>query len=394
MDLKLLKSQADYEAAMSWVSGLMNKPSAKKNQELEVWATLIEKYESERLNIDMPSPIEAIKMRMDQMGLAQSDMVDYFGSKERVSEVLNGKRNISITMMKKLVNGLNIPAKVFLQTENKELQKDGLNPSDFPLKDMLKKGYFNEFFSGTLVELKKKAEQNLVNFFEQLPGAYGLQKAMMRTSAHNDDRRKVNDYALWAWQVKVLLKCKNEEVAKFDQELINDNFLRRVSRLSFLDDGPILVKEFLAKNGIHLVFEPHLEQTYLDGAAFWNSGNPVVALTLRFDRLDNFWFTILHELAHISLKHINKKSPLIFDSNLSADDTDEIEKEANEKASEGLGIKSFSELKKINDYSDVVRLAKTYELSPSIIIGQARRVQNNHSLFTRKMEKVVRDDFY
>ena len=77
-------------------------------------------------------------------------------------------------------------------------------------------------------------------------------------------------------------------------------FLRQIARLSWSEEGPRLAKEFLAKQGIPLVVVPHLPKTYLDGAALrLGDGRPVIGLTLRYDRIDNFWFCLLHELAHV-----------------------------------------------------------------------------------------------
>ena len=79
------------------------------------------------------------------------------------------------------------------------------------------------------------------------------------------------------------------------------SFMREVARLSILDEGPRLAGEFLQKYGIRLVIEPHLPGTFLDGAAMHAlDGGPIIALTLRYDRIDNFWFSLMHELAHVA----------------------------------------------------------------------------------------------
>jgi len=77
-------------------------------------------------------------------------------------------------------------------------------------------------------------------------------------------------------------------------------FMRDLVCLSYLDNGPLLAREFLRKSGIHFVLEQHLPHTHLDGAAIrLPDSSPLVALTVRHDRLDNFWFTLCHELAYI-----------------------------------------------------------------------------------------------
>lgn len=89
---------------------------------------------------------------------------------------------------------------------------------------------------------------------------------------------------------------------------VTEEFLDQIVKLSYLNDGPKLAAEFLRKSGIHLIVESHLPKTFLDGAAIRSSDTGrIVALTLRYDRLDNFWFVLLHELAHIAL-HIDSDS--------------------------------------------------------------------------------------
>jgi len=390
MDIKLIQNETDYDAAMVRVSELMDLNPllhSPESNELEVWATLIEKYEAEQESIDLPSPIEAIKFRMGQMGFNQNDMVDYFGSKAKVSEVLNEKRTLTLAMMRKLVNGLGIPASVFLQDEKVQLDNKNINWLSFPLKDMLKKHYFPDF-TGKLAELKELAEEQVKSFFDTVPHSWNLPKAQMKSTAHGDNDKEVNDYALWAWQVKVLQRCQLNNIANFEQDSINLDLMKRIARYSFLDEGPVIVKEFLAKHGIHMIVEPHLDQTYLDGAAFMTEdGHPVVAVTLRYDRLDSFWFTLLHEVGHIALEHVNSKMPFIFDSNLNPDDTEEKEKQANDLASDAFGLKR-EELLSVLKYADVVQLSNQYDLSPSIIIGQVRRFRKDYRLFSKKMGKV------
>src|SRR5690606_14457409 len=106
--------------------------------------------------------------------------------------------------------------------------------------------------------------------------------------------------------IRVATLALRETLPAYKPETVTVDFLRTLARFSYLDSGPLLAKEFLNKNGIHLVCEAHLPKTHLDGAALrLPDGSPVVALTLRYDRLDNFWFTLFHELAHVGL-HLYK----------------------------------------------------------------------------------------
>ena len=108
--IKPIRNEADYTLALARVEVLMNaKPNSDEFDELEVLSTLVEKYEEKYYAIDAPDPIEAIKFRMEQEGLIQNDLVELFGNKSRVSEVLNKKRKLTIEMIRNLHNKLNIP---------------------------------------------------------------------------------------------------------------------------------------------------------------------------------------------------------------------------------------------------------------------------------------------
>ena len=110
MILKILKTESDYEKALNRIDTLFDaKPNTEKGDEFELLALLIDKYEEEHYPIDLPHPIEAIKFRMDQMGLKQKDLVDCFGDKSKVSDVLNLKRKLNLNYIRNLHQKLHIP---------------------------------------------------------------------------------------------------------------------------------------------------------------------------------------------------------------------------------------------------------------------------------------------
>jgi HTH-type transcriptional regulator/antitoxin HigA len=114
MKPKVLKTDRDHQAALAHVEALMDKASPDK-AELELWSLLVEKYEEEHFPIATPDPIEAIRFRMEQAGLAPADLQPYMQSKSRVSEVMNRKRPLSLSMIRALHRGLQIPAEVLVQ---------------------------------------------------------------------------------------------------------------------------------------------------------------------------------------------------------------------------------------------------------------------------------------
>ena len=116
MKPKILQSKADHAAALRHVEALMDAtPNSSEEAELELWTLLIENYESKHLPVLSPDPIEAIRFRMDQLGLKATDLTAYIPSKSKVSEVLNRKRPLSLSMIRALHTGLGIPAEILVQ---------------------------------------------------------------------------------------------------------------------------------------------------------------------------------------------------------------------------------------------------------------------------------------
>ncbi len=115
MTIKPIRSKVDYTNALNSISKLMDaKPKSRQADELEVLTVLIENYEKNHFPIDPPDPIEAIKFRMDQMDLTRKDLEPCIGSRARVSEILNRKRELTLKMIKALHNSLGIPVEALI----------------------------------------------------------------------------------------------------------------------------------------------------------------------------------------------------------------------------------------------------------------------------------------
>jgi HTH-type transcriptional regulator / antitoxin HigA len=116
MDIKPIKSEADYEAALREIEELFEaEPNTPAGDRLEVLSTLVEAYEEAHYPIPPPDPIEAIYYYMESRGLTQQDLEPYVGNPARVSEVLNKQRPLSLSMIRKLHEGLGIPAEVLIR---------------------------------------------------------------------------------------------------------------------------------------------------------------------------------------------------------------------------------------------------------------------------------------
>jgi HTH-type transcriptional regulator / antitoxin HigA len=116
IEIKPIKTENDYEEALSEIEQLFDvKPETVEADRLEILTTLVEAYENRHYSIPLPDPVEAIKYYLESRGLSRQDLEKYLGSRARVSEILNRKRSLSLEMIRRLHDGLGIPAEVLIQ---------------------------------------------------------------------------------------------------------------------------------------------------------------------------------------------------------------------------------------------------------------------------------------
>ena len=331
--------------------------------------------------------MEALKFRMEQAGVSRKDIEPYLGGKSKVSEVLSGRRELTLSAIRALHKYMGIPAEVLIRKPIEPLPaslKD-LDFALFPVRAMETHGAFHALEGGRIPGRAEEAIRWLVERgggFERLPTAGFRTTAGMRVDA------KVDRYALIGWSLQVLANAAESPASSaFSPNALTKEFVRALVSLSALDDGPRKSRDLLAKIGISLVTVSHLKRTYLDGAVFLpNDGHPVIGLTLRYDRLDNFWFVLLHEVGHIALGHLSKTRTWIADDldltrNNSTEETD-----ADNFAGEALLPPDF-DLHNNNKLSAaiILKFAAEKAISPAIVAG---RIQHEHKDF-RTFAKLV-----
>jgi HTH-type transcriptional regulator/antitoxin HigA len=239
--------------------------------------------------------------------------------------------------------------------------------------------------------LKEHAEEIMRDLIRRAGGEHALPTALYRKNDHARANAKMDPYALKAWCWEVLARANGTRLpASYKPGTVNVEFLRKVARLSWSSDGPRLAQEFLARHGIHLVCLEHLPRTHLDGAAFQLAdGTPVIGLTLRYDRLDNFWFCLLHELAHIG-RHMASSRNEAFIDDLTLRDVEGVrrdskEDEADEWAEEGLipaDVWNISRVRENPSPLAVMELAQRLEIHPAIVAGRVRHETRNYRLLS------------
>jgi len=190
----------------------------------------------------------------------------------------------------------------------------------------------------------------------------------------------MDPYALAAWTARVVNQALRAPLnPPYVPGSVDLAFMRDVARLSWAEQGPVLACQFLSKHGITVVIEPHLTHTHLDGAAILlDVGRPVIGLTIRHDRLDNFWFCLMHELAHISLHLTESRSnePSQFFDNLDPGGMkDSRESDADRQADEALIPEAEwteSPASVLRTREAVEHLATKLRIHPAIVAGRMR----------------------
>lgn len=378
--IKVIKTEQDHQEALKLVEELMNldpNPNSEEGEKLSLLGTLIEDYESRAFPETLPDPIEAIKFRMEQANLKPIDLIPYIGSRSRVSEILSGKRQLTLDMVRALSDGLGIPAKVLIRKPEIDKNVEYEMWDNRLVSEMEKRGYFEE----TSIDKKNKLEL-LKGFFSL--NINQLQFAVMHRKSHYRSSPLTDRNALDAWATYVFKKAQKEKkIAKYKSGTVTLDFMQEIAKMSTQENGPLLAQEYLRKNGIILVIEKNFPKTYLDGATvLLDRDNPVIGLTLRYDRLDNFWFTLMHELAHIAL-HSNQDVDFFLDEieGIKVVGLDEREREADELAEESLLPKAkweVSPARLLPSSMAAKSLANELGVHVAIIAGQIRYKGNKY----------------
>jgi HTH-type transcriptional regulator/antitoxin HigA len=383
-----MPASADVDPAFAAIArDALTSQIAELEEEIGLYSRLksgaVTEFVAERLT-DLPDSL--IRARIAR-GMSQKDLGDFLGLKEQQIQRYEAERYRSASL-ERLVE---ISDALSVRIENRaSLVGDGrlemIDPATwraFPIAEMYKRGWFEDF-SGTLPQARKLAE-HLVPAFLRGSQAQFAPVAMHRKSVRAGGN--VHEAAIAAWEARVRqLASRNPPPAPFDRAAIDDAWISELVALTMEPQGPAKAVAHLRQIGIALVIERHLPGTLLDGAALCSlDRNGLVALTLRHDRLDNFWFTLLHEVGHLKL-HVGQEAAFaaIFDDTESPA-VSAHEEEADLFAQEALlpavkwdvAVSRFSRTEK-----SVMTDAKRFGVGPAVIAGRVRREAQDYTLLS------------
>lgn len=393
MNYKVLKTESEHRTALHDAEALVAldpAPGTEEAERLELLTLLIEDYEKRAYSFDSLDPLEVIEFRMAEQGLRQRDLVSMIGSRSRVSEVLAGKRPMTVQMIRALSVGLGIPADALVGIEPRPTTVSGAANSDsidwkqFPYGEMERRGWFNGVrISGTTTEERLQSFLNQV--LEREPADTLFRRRFL--GIETDEKAY---YSTLAWTARVLMRAReiSGRMPAFDPGKITTETLRDLARLSWLADGPRIAVDFLAKLGIVVIIESRLRNAILDGAALLSEGQrPVIGLTLRIDRVDYFWFTLLHEVAHV-WRHLSGSDEAFVDRIeriASTEKTTEAkENEANRIARDALikrAVWERSPARLAPSRENIQELADHLHIHPAIVAGRVQFETGQYNLF-------------
>ncbi|MCB0496170.1 MAG: ImmA/IrrE family metallo-endopeptidase [Cyclobacteriaceae bacterium] len=332
------------------------------------------------------SPGQALKYFLEEKNWTQEDLSYILSiSLKHTNEMVKDKKSISIEIARLLENVFSWSAQEWMSlsttyqlrsgfdNEKSELVKKRAEFAQYmPLNELIKKGWLNKY------ETKEQLEKQIRKFWgiptnEEIDLSFLGQKVnnlRYKTSEAYNDR--FNSYHAIIWAQMAHNYAQRMQVSPFNKQ----GLIELMDSMHTYTKSPNGIKRFigdLSSVGVKFVFLSHLSKTYLDGAAFLSEDGPVVALTGRYDRIDNFWFTLAHELSHVVLHLTNGKSKFIFVDDTTKKGNSEAEEEANKLAEKILLQREIFEY--FNDFLNyitedkVIDFSNTYKLHPAIVVG-------------------------
>ncbi|MBC1241491.1 HigA family addiction module antitoxin [Nostoc sp. 2RC] len=322
----------------------------------------------------VPTPGKILSRELEARGWTQKDLAEIMGRPvQTINEIIRGSKQITPETAIELSQALgtspefwtNLEAKYRLHLVGKEKKEQDIARKSrlytiAPISELIKNKWIQA--ADSIDEL----ERQVCDFF----GVSSLDEThQLDVNFRCSEYRQPEITSRIAWIKRVENLAKQQTVASFERKKL-ETAIPEILACAQEVESVVRIPQLLTDLGVHFLIVPHLSKTYLDGAAFYLNSNPVIALTLRYDRIDSFWFTLMHELAHIVLGH----QGAYFD-NLDALEDNDKEMEANEKAAGWLiNPQTLNEFiirsKKVFSRKAIEEFSHSQNRHPGIIIGR------------------------
>jgi len=318
-------------------------------------------------------PGRILRRELDARGWTQKDLARIMGRPEQmISEVINGGKRITPETAHELAAAfdtspelwLNLETKYRLQLAEKDAQLETIARKSriyklLPVPELVKRSWIKMHESVDELEAEIRKFLNIVSI-DEAPTLVGNFRQSVCRAPHIPSQL--------AWVKRAENIARQQKVKPFDHANIEEA-LPYLLQLSLYPRAVAHIPGLLSEMGIHFVYVPHLPKTYLDGALFYCDNNPVIALSLRYDRIDSFWFTLMHEMGHLVEQH----EGIIIDD-LDENTEDERELKANQLARDWLippnDFDSFTRNKRLYSKSAIEQFAASIGRHPGIVLGR------------------------
>lgn len=335
--------------------------------------------------------------------LNQKDLARELGVKASfLNEIIKGKRPVTADIAVLLEKALEIPADYWMKFQSQfEIDKARIKEKNItrlknmeiwkvikeyvPISYFKKMGYLTDNLDKDISTIK---EIYHVSSVDELVSVYAKNKISFYRKS---EKLQIDEKNMFAWSSLALFEAKNQQVNTFNFENLAQLSIR-LNKIFYENKNTLeKVKSVLNQFGIKIVLIPKLEKTPVDGFSFWSDHNPAIAMTLRHSRIDNFAFTLLHEIAHIDLHLRNNKEKSYLDLT-KKDKADSFEKEANSYAQEKLISKAcwndiITNYRPLTD-DKIIEIGKKYTIHPAIVLGRVCFEKNDYALQSRIDKKL------
>ena len=352
------------------------------------------------------APGEYIREEIDARGWTQLDLAEILGRPpQAVSEIITGKRSITPDMARALGDAFGTSAQLWLNLES-SYQLSRVSDKDdsvsrkaklyevAPLKDMQRRGWIA---TSTSIDV---LESQVLDF-------YGIKSLSDPIYFHHAARKSTDYSAITPGQLAWFYRCrhlaKGVHVSRKFSAASFDDCLKRLSSLRESAEDIRHIPKVLGESGIRFIIVEPLPQTKIDGVCFWlDSGSPVIALSLRFDRIDWFWHTLMHEMKHVKERE-GMEQPTIDTDLVGSDAQPFDEKTDSEKAADTFAVNFLVNQSKLSAFvmrvrplfskAKIAAFSATQHVHPGIVVGQLHHKKvfdyRYHRDFLGKVKEII-----
>lgn len=316
----------------------------------------------------------------------QKDLARKLGRQEQSIQRWESERyrSISLGNFMKVARALSVEFSAQFQPSNVAKWLPPPDLSQAEVQKVLKHARTHNWFEEQDSDQEDRSKR-LIRYVSEHVTRYGT-PSLLRTGINVKDHSE--DWVLLSWKAQVTRRAERIiDSEQLSYRPLDVSWLRQLAKLSANAEGPLQAQTLLKEHGIVLIIERNIPGMEVDGAAFLVERIPVIGLTLRRDALDNFWFTLMHEVAHVILHYKTGLASGFFDD-IEHAEVDEFEQEANKFASdllvpEELWSRTPARIAKTS--APIENLAKQLGIAPAIIFGRIRFERKNYAIFSDKI---------